>query len=305
MVRRLAVAIGLLLSMPALAADIGVLMRPTPIYIAPDTTSQKLTTAQRGIEAALLERNQKFLHVTLLLPEGAQITGWMLEKGAIFPSTPNGDRILFGEAVESENEASHRGGRKDAAHEAYRLYRHIEEYFPNSQLAGEALYRAADIRWQMESADVWSRRSTKELPTSLRSTVDEDEMKHVVKKFPHTKWADLADYHFIENKLCGDWLGKPDCPEKETNIYEEYVKNHPNSPKAQEALLKAASRQAALIQIYATEEQPGKIPGAKQRAADLAKRAFDAKPDSDDAQRAQRLLYMVQHDIATYGNALD
>ena len=305
MFRGFVALIVLLVSLPALAADIGVLMRPTPIYIAPDTTSQKLTTAQRGIEAALLERNQKFLHVTLLLPEGAQITGWMLDKGAIFPGTPNGDHILFGEAVDSENEASHRGGRKDAAREAYRLYSRIAEYFPSSSLAGEALYRAADIRWQMESADVWSRRSTKELPSSLRSTVDEDEMKQVVKKFPRTKWADLADYHFVENKLCGDWLGKPDCPEKETNIYEEYVKNHPNSPKVQEALLKAASRQAALIQIYATDEQPGKIPAAKQRAIDLAKRAFDAKPDTDDAQRAQRLLYMVQHDIATYGNALD
>jgi hypothetical protein len=254
MFRRLACVMVLLLSLPALAADIGVLMRPTPIYIAPDTTSQRLTMAQRGIEAALLERNQKFLHVTLLLDEGAQITGWMLDKGAIFPSTPNGDRILFGEAVDSENEASHRGGRKDAARDAYRLYRHIAEYFPNSPLAGEALYRAADIRWQMESADVWSRRSTKELPSTLRSTVDEDEMKQVIKKFPRTKWADLADYHFVENRLCGDWLGKPDCPEKETSIYEEYVKNHPNSPKVQEALLKAASRQAALIQIYTTDE---------------------------------------------------
>jgi len=305
MVRRFTIWLFLLVALPALAADIGVLIRPTPIYLAPDTTSQKLTTAQRGIEAALLERNQKFLHVTLLLPEGAQLTGWMLDKGAIFPSTPNGDHVLFGEAVESEAEASHRGGRKDAARDAYRLYSHLAEYFPNSPLAGDALYRAADIRWQMESADVWSRRSTKELPASLRSTVDEDEMKQVIKKFPHTKWADLADYHLVENKLCGDWLGKPDCPEKETNIYEEYVKNHPNSPKVQEALLKAAGRQAALIQIYTTDEQPGKVPGAKQRAAALAKRSFDAKPDSDDAQRAQRLLYMVEHDIATYGNALD
>src|SRR3954464_8023184 len=305
MFRRFACVMVLLMSLPALAADIGVLMRPTPIYISPDTTSQKLSTAQRGIEAALLERNQKFLHVTLLLDEGAQLTGWMLDKGAIFSSTPNGDRILFGEAVDSEAEASHRGGRKDAAKDAYRLYRHIEEYFPNSPLAGEALYRAADIRWQMESSDVWSRRSTKELPSNLRSTVDQDEMKQVIKKFPHSKWADLAEYHFIENKLCGDWLRKPSCPEKETSIYEEYVKNYPNSPKVQEALLKAATRQAALIQIYATDEQPGKIPAAKQRAADLAKRAFDAKPDTDDAQRAQRLLYMVQHDIATYGNALD
>src|SRR5438067_7026780 len=132
MVRNFKVLALLLMSLPACAAEIGVLMRPTPIYLAPDTTSQKLTTAQRGIEAALLERNQKFLHVTLLLPEGAQITGWMLDKGAIFPSTPNGDRVLFGEAVDSENEASHRGGRKDAAHDAYRLYKHIEEYFPNS-----------------------------------------------------------------------------------------------------------------------------------------------------------------------------
>src|SRR5216110_1462289 len=105
MLARLAVLMVLLISLPAFAADIAVLMRPTPIYIAPDTTSQKLTTAQRGIEAALLDRNQKFLHVTLLLPEGAQLTGWMLEKGAIFPNTPNGDRILFGEAVDSESEA--------------------------------------------------------------------------------------------------------------------------------------------------------------------------------------------------------
>src|SRR3954462_14920435 len=115
MFRRFAWVMVLLMSLPALAAEIGVLMRPTPIYIAPDTTSQRLTMAQRGIEAALLERNQKFLHVTLLLDEGAQITGWMLDKGAIFPNTPNGDRILFGEAVDSEAEASHSGGRKDAA----------------------------------------------------------------------------------------------------------------------------------------------------------------------------------------------
>jgi hypothetical protein len=146
MFRKLAVVVLAVSALPSFAAEIGVLMRPTPIYIAPDTTSQRLTIAQRGIEAALLERNQKFLHVTLLLDEGAQITGWMLDKGAIFPSTPNGDRVLFGEAVDSENEGSKRGGRKDAARDAYRLYRHIEEYFPNSPLAGEALYRAADIR---------------------------------------------------------------------------------------------------------------------------------------------------------------
>src|SRR2546423_14921227 len=119
MFRRFACVMVLLMSVPAIAADIGVLMRPTPIYIAPDTTSQKLSTAQRGIEAALLERNQKFLHVTLLLDEGAQLTGWMLDKGAIFPTTPHGDRILFCEAADSETEASPSGGPQDHAKEAY------------------------------------------------------------------------------------------------------------------------------------------------------------------------------------------
>jgi len=99
----------------------------------------------------------------------------------------------------------------------------------------------------------------------------------VVKKFPRTKWADLADYHFRREQVVRRLAGQTELSQKETDIYEEYCKNHSNSPKVQEALLKAASRQAALIQIYATDEQPGKIPTAKQRAAALAKRAFDAK----------------------------
>ena len=181
----------------------------------------------------------------------------------------------------------------------------VAEMFPDSPLAPEAAWRAADILWQMQKADVSSRPSAHEKESWMREQLDDEEMKKIIKFYPQTRQAAMAAYALIDNKLCGDWLGKPDCPEKETNIYEEYVKNHPNSPKVQEALLKAASRQAALIQIYATEEQPGKIPAAKQRAATLAKRAFDAKPDTDDAQRAQRLLYMVEHDIATYGNAID
>ena len=44
MVRGFAALIVLLMSLPALAADIGVLMRPTPIYIAPDTASLSTST---------------------------------------------------------------------------------------------------------------------------------------------------------------------------------------------------------------------------------------------------------------------
>ena len=45
----ISVLICLVVALPSFAAEIGVLMRPTPIYIAPDTTSQRLTLAQRGV----------------------------------------------------------------------------------------------------------------------------------------------------------------------------------------------------------------------------------------------------------------
>jgi len=38
--------------------------------------------------------------------------------------------------------------------------------------------------------------------------MEEKYMKEVMKKFlPGTKWADLAAFHLIDNKLCGDWQG--------------------------------------------------------------------------------------------------
>ena len=42
------------------------------------------------------------------------------------------------------------------------MYARTQEYFPNSPLAGEALYRAADIRWQLDVEDYRSRPSAKE-----------------------------------------------------------------------------------------------------------------------------------------------
>src|SRR5262249_55088089 len=149
----------------------------------------------------------------------------------------------------------------------------------------------ADIRWQIQASDVTTRRSYRELPTSVRPQIDDEEMKRVIKKFPNSKWADLAEYHLLENKVCGDWQAKPNCPEKETDLYEKYVQEHPGAPKVQDALLQAASRQAALIEIYKSNEEPGKIGGARQRAIALAEKAASLKADSDTAQRAQRLIY--------------
>ena len=81
----------------------------------------------------------------------------------------------------------------------------------------------------------------------MRDGMDEEFMKLVIKKFPHTKWADLAAFDLIDNKLCGSWKGETRCPEKEAEVYEKYAREHPDSPKAAEALFNAAWRQAVLV----------------------------------------------------------
>ena len=172
-----------------------------------------------------------------------------LDSGAVWADTPNGDRILFGAAADSEEEASRRHGRRGADQDALRLYRRIFDLFPGSPLAGEGLYRAADIKWQLEKSDVMTRPSAREKDPNLRQGMDEQSMKQVIKKFPGTKWAELAAFHLLDNKLCGDWQGSSKCPDKEAEMYEKYVKEHPQSPSAPEALYYATSRRAALVEI--------------------------------------------------------
>src|SRR5207244_10848901 len=112
-----------------------------------------------------------------------------------------------------EANAGQRGGRGDAAQEAIRLYYAVAHTFPKSPLAAEAMYRSADIRWQIEKTDVSVRPSAREREAFLREGMDEKYMKEVMKKFPGTKWAELAAFHLIDNKLCGDWQGSSKCPE--------------------------------------------------------------------------------------------
>ena len=181
----------------------------------------------------------------------------------------------------SEYQASERGGRRGAAQDALRLYSAVAEYFPSSPLAAEAAYRAADIRWQLDLADQRTRPSAKLRDPHMRLPLDESYMKKVIKKYPGTKWADLAAYNMIDNKLCGDWEAQAECPVKETEIYVKYVDEHPKSPKAPEALYNAAWRQAALITIYKTDNQQKKADDAAARAVVLGKRLVSQYPDSN------------------------
>jgi len=301
------------------AAESGTLIREAIIYLSPDTASNKLGQVERGRELILLDRSPKWLHVEALLgranaPDPAfvleddsqerTISGWVLDTGAVWASTPNGDRILFGAAVDSEDEASRRHGRRGAAQDALRLYRRIYDIFPTGPLAGEGLYRAADIRWQIDKSDMQSRPSARERDAYMRQGIDEESMKLVMKKFPDSKWAQLAAFHLIDNKLCGDWQGSSKCPEKESDLYEKYVKEHPDSPAAPEALFDAASRRAALIEIYKTEEQPKKSDQSKNAAIAITQELISKYPQSDWSSRGQMLLYLIQQGVPTYGNVV-
>ena len=302
-----------------LAADRGTLVREAVIYLSPDTTSSKLGQVERGQELILLDKSRNWLHVEALLgsslardpafvledeDEGKTISGWVLDTGVVWASTPNGDRILFGAAVDSEDEASRRHGRRGAAQDALRLYRRVYDIFPTAPLAGEGLYRAADIKWQIDKSDMQSRPSAREKESYLRQGIDEESMKKVMKKFPDSKWAQLAAFHLLDNKMCGDWQGSSKCPDKEAEIYEKYVKEHPESPAAPEALYNAASRRAALIEIYKTEEQPKKADQSKNLAIALAQQLISKYPQSDWSSRGQTLLFLVQGGVPTYGNAM-
>ncbi len=295
----------------------GTLVHEATLRVAPNSDAAKLTQVDRGHELIIIETSREWTHVQAILMqpprerdndeenEPKTITGWLVGKAVVTSTTPDGDKIVFGEAADSEDQASRRRGRRDAAQDALRLYYRVYDLFPSSPLAAEGLYRAADIRWQMEKSDVVTRSSAREKENYMRGQMDEEWMKLVMKKFPGTKWADLAAFHLIDNKLCGDWQGAPKCPDKEADIYEKYATEHAQSPAAPEALYNAAWRRSALIEIYKTDANQKKSEESKGRALALAQKIVSQYGQSDWALRARKLIFYLQQGIPTYGNASD
>ncbi len=318
----LALAAALLLVAPAAwsqsNAQRGTLVHEETIRVSPAADAAKLGEAGRGHELVILETSRDWTHVEAILREpkkdaddddpearGKTITGWLQSKAVVNQTTEDGDKIIFGEAVDSEDQASRRRGRRDAAQDAMRLYYRVYDLFPASPIAAEGLYRAADIRWQIDRSDVLTRPSARERDSYMHGMIDEQWMKLVVKKFPDTKWADMAAFHFIENKLCGDWEGASKCPEKESEMYEKYAKEHEKSPAAPEALYDAAWRQSALIEIYKTEGNQKKSDAAKNRATEIAQKILSQHAQSDWSLRAQMLIFYIRQGVPTYGNTAD
>jgi hypothetical protein len=315
---QLLLIVGALLTRPALVyavAERGTLVHEESIRVAPSADSAKLGDARRGHELVVLDTSRDWVHVEAIIAEphrdrdtdeeieGKTITGWVPDKAFVSQTTPDGDKIIFGEAADSEDQASRRRGRRDAAQDAMRLYYRIYDLFPASSMAAEGLYRAADIRWQIERSDVLTRPSAREREAYMRGQIDEEWMKLVIKKYSGTKWADLAAFHLIENKLCGDWQGASKCPEKEADMYEKYAKEHEQSPAAPEALYDAAWRYSALLEIYKTEANQKKAEESKNRALASAQKVVTQYSQSDWALRARRLIFYIQQGVPTYGNA--
>ena len=296
----------------------GTLVSEETIRVAPSADAARVGDANRGNELIILSTSSGWVNVQAILrvpsneddateeeAEGKTVTGWVAGRGVVMSTTQDGDKIIFGEAADSEDQASSRRGRRDAAQDAMRLYYRIYDLMPTSPLAPEGLYRAADIRWQIERADVMSRPSARQRESYMRGQMKEDWMKLVIKKYPGTKWADLAAYRLLENKLCGDWEGLSKCPDKEADLYENYAKEHPQSPAAPEALYDAAWRRSALIEMYKNEPNLKKSAESKDRAISLAQKVISQYGQSDWALRTQRLIFYIQQGIPTYGSTTD
>lgn len=289
----------------------GTLISEVDMYVSPDAASQKLARATRGRNVVLvMDRtnigSKSWSHVLVIVDvdierqSERQISGWVPTNVLVTTATPNADQIIYGEAVDSENQAQQLGGRRHADQDAMRLFYRIYEYFPNSPLAGEALWRAGDIRWQREKFDARLRPSSREVDASMREGMDETTLKLVEKKFSHTKWADLAAYNLIDNKLCGSWRGEIKCPEKESEMYEKYSREHPQSPRAAEALYNAAWRQAALVDMYKAAHENDKSEKARKKSIELAQEVAARSGDGDWRPQALELIYTLQQGIPTY-----
>ncbi len=215
--------------------------------------------------------------------------------------TPKGDVILFGVAAGEEKDAMLPHAPQSVAQGARLLYQRMADFFPQSPLAPEAAWRSADIRWQLQKADIFSLPSAHEKDAYLREQIDDEEMRKLKKTYPHSKWADMADWDMLDNKVCGDWQGSTKCPQKEAELYEKYAQEHPDSPRAAEALYNALYRQGALNDMYSSDGDDKKAAEAKARAVTIAGTIAGKYPQSDYAARAAALVYQLQQSIPIYG----
>jgi hypothetical protein len=209
-------------------------LRVTWLYISPDLGSQKVDRVRIGREMVIAEKSGPWIRVyaNTDIQEMAQkdapvfghdetpppISGWMQAKGVVVETTPSGDQVLMGEAANQESLASDPRGPAIAAQSARLLYRRLVEMFPNSPLAPEAAWRAADILWQLQKADASTRPSAKERDAYLRDQMDEDEMKKILKFYPHTARPISRPLSSLTTNSAVTGKARPNAPKKNLRL---------------------------------------------------------------------------------------
>ncbi len=293
-------------------------LRVTMLYITPSTSAQKVDKLQIGREIVVAEKSGTWLRVYINTDIEEQhsdkdepwvggdaatppISGWIEAKGVVEETAANGDQILMGAAANEEAEASNPRGAANAAQSARLLYRRLVEMFPNSPLVPDAMWRAADIQWQIQRADSQSLPSAHEKDPDFRQAMDEDELRKVIKYYPKTKWAALAAFDLIDNKLCGDWQGSEKCPAKESELYIKYADEYPDGPRTARALYEAVYRLAVLTNMYAADGDDRKSSDAHNQARALAAQLKAHFSDSDYSYRAGALVYKLDEGVPVYG----
>ncbi len=301
-----------------IAGPRAVALQVTWLFVAPDRGAQKVDRVQPGREMVIAEKSGPWIRVyaNTDIQEMSQrdapiigsetdvpppISGWMEAKGVVVETTPNGDQVVMGEGANQEALASDPRGPAHAAQTARLFYRRVAEMFPDSPLAPEAAWRAADILWQIQKADVQSRPSAHEKDAYMREQLDDEEMKKVIKIYPRTRQAAMAAFALIDNKVCGDWQGQPKCPEKETDYYEKYAAEYPDGPRTAQALYQAIYRQAVLVDMFKADDNEKKADAARTHAHDLAARMKDKFPQSDYTARALAIQFKLDQGIPVYG----
>jgi hypothetical protein len=305
------------------AIDRATLLHTANVYVTGDATAPPIATVTPGHEIVISSKNGPWLNIFIdtdtpedqdpdskpefqdTTVQTAPSSGWIRDKGVVGPNTPSGDIILFGAAADLESQAAQPHPPKDAATQAHLLYARVADYFPNSPLTPEALFRAADIQWQLDKADIATLPSAHEGDGMLRPHIYEGALKRILKFFPDSPVAARAAFDLLDNKLCGDWQGLPKCPEMETQIYLSYAKQYRTGPKSAEALFDAAYRQGVLVTMYALDDQPKLSAQASRNCASIADQLHHDYPQSDFADRAASIAFRVAQGIPIYGNDRD
>ncbi len=290
----------------------------TPLYVEASRTSQRIDKVQIGREMVVAEKSGDWLRVyantdiqevesgpdTPMVGGDSTpppISGWVQAKGIVEETTPHGDQIIMGAAANEEALASDPRGPINSAQAASLLYHRVAEMFSSSPLAPEAAWRAADIQWQLAKADNATLPSAHDRDPNMRPQIDETALRQVIKMYPRTRWAALADFDLLDNKLCGSWQGTTQCPEREAELYERYAEEYPDGPKTPRALYEAVYRMGALTDMYLGKDKKGPADAAHKYAHELLARMQAKFADSEFTWRAGALVYKLDENIPVYG----